>query len=252
MNMADSEQNNDKINVSASSTANVQNVARKKRFWLFVVSILLLTAALGYLYYRNYSDEYSFKYEKLASYTMPGVAKGTAITVDKPIDMANNAPAIIVPEAQYFVHLKGGGNDFKNGIPIAYLALQSRKYPSEVLKTIAYRDAIVNIMKDTSSEDYERRIINVQQFVSQIGVYGEKVELSPATEFRNSSISKYAWQFDLGVTSVSSKAPPHQGKAVYVLGNNGWYYFMVTAEKENWANNQAFFKKVLGSIKVDQ
>ncbi|MBI2285646.1 hypothetical protein HYU82_02385 [Candidatus Saccharibacteria bacterium] len=242
--------NNDITNVSSSTAAAHSSAAKNKKIWLIVAVLAILAAALGFSYIRYQSSQYSYRYEKFSTFTLPGDGADYGLTYSKPDPFINNLPGVNHSQtSDMFVHRKG---DINTGPPIGYLAVQSHKYPAAALKGTAYKQLISGFLQKPASEDYDNAVLVLQQFATQIGRYGQKVTLAPAKPFTNNYIKAYAWQFDVSAIDINSKSPAQQGKALYILGKNGWYYFFIAAEKNNWQNNSAFFQKVLGSVKTDQ
>lgn len=74
--------------------------------------------------------------------------------------------------------------------------------------------------------------------------------ISKAKAFTNQNITKDAWQFDF-TTKGESGTPNQTGTAVFAIGKNGLYYFVVSADSQSWQSNQSFFETLTGSIQID-
>ncbi len=69
-----------------------------------------------------------------------------------------------------------------------------------------------------------------------------------------------AWQSDYSViqnskidpTAKNSNPVAYQGKLVFGIGQNGYYYFTVADVPYNWQSNQTTWQKVAASLKIDQ
>lgn len=231
----------------------LKNLKNRKPLLSVVAVLLLISIATGFWYVENQSSKTTFSGFDTANFTLPGNGEGLGMSFNKPNSINKDVAGIEnSPRAAIFVQLKGDGDSIENSTAEAFIAAQTRQYPQKILGTNEYKDQISERIADVSSPDYERRVVNVHQFVTQIGRFGNKVTMSTAKPFASGNIQAYAWSFDLSVADINSKNPPQEGKAIYALGNNGWYYFFVSAEKSLWQENLAFFDEILNSVKVDQ
>jgi hypothetical protein len=224
---------------------NIRMPQRSSWARLVAIGLLALIIVVAGIYWAsnrsssNVQKGYSFHYEKSSNYILSGKGLGYGILINRPDTISQ---PLIESKKVKFDYINSVVFDQKQKINktnykayIAYLALKSRPYPKPVLGTVEYRDTVSKFL-DPKSNRYQDELINIVGFARQSNPNPLSVTLDSAQPFTNGN----------------DYYPAQQGKVIYVLGDRGWYYIMITAEKNNWSANQAFFQKAINSIKVDQ
>ena len=248
----------DTVNPEVTQTSSAaKKGSRPSRVTLLAIALLLILIVAGVYFIKKSSSggSYTFNYgNDTVSYVLPSQGAGYKVSINRPDAIKTVMPGISDHVfTQYFGHTDSRTTTKQWGPILAFVGMRSRPYPKpKVLGTDNYRDEIAKTLNNPSSERYKATTTNARSFAQALYRYRQSITLGAASHFTNANIKKYAWQFDLTASDSKYKNLSQQGKVVYVLGDHGWYYILVSAEKNNWQNNQDLFQKVLSSIKVDQ
>jgi hypothetical protein len=96
----------------------------------------------------------------------------------------------------------------------------------------------------------------LEQYVNDNFYLQASLDYTTPTKLTTPFIAKNAWQMDF--TATYKKTGAHNtpfivdGKLVFAVGKNNYYYLMLAAINYNWQSNQKIWQQAINSIKIDQ
>lgn len=241
----------------------VSKPVTKPKILLAVVStaVVVIAAGLVYLAWSHFAPHQPYKhaYSSLIDYKLTGQGDGHGVSFKKPVEFGS------VEFANFAATHPGNNTDMINLSEVA---------PNKVAKTTPGTIATESIVSalptkagfvalaqktlaNPKDSSYPNFIRPLNQFLSDQISSRFSFSFGSAKVFSNSSIKSNAWQFDFtGLDSGNHKDKAQiynlQGKLVYAIGKNAYYYFVLATVPYNWQSNHALWQQVLDSIKIDQ
>jgi hypothetical protein len=248
----------DKAN--SQPTAFTAAKSRRGLLWVLAAIGLVLIAAFVYSLALQ-KGPYEYKYESLAAYKLAGRLDNTGVEVLKPAEFKKIGP----PNPITAISTKA---DF------AHVLKNSDQVPKVVGgMTLVSFDSInpaanyTKYFKDAKKGPTDIFSSNINAFVNdELGyLFGPnftaptpKAKVLAAVPLATSNLkSGTGWQMDLSATISQQNSQDKtfnnvKGKLIMAFGQKNYYYFLIVTTEENWKSNQAFWQKVINSIKIDQ
>lgn len=225
----------------------------KKNLYLMAAAALA-SAALGLagLYairsitYDQNLDHY--KYSQLEDYKLESKLDGTDISFKKPPELKEiSHNALVGSSGASFGHVKDKSGS-KTGLSYLLVSLKQ----SALAASQGYMVELGEILKDPNHKTYQKTVQPIKDFAKVGTLLKTDVELSIATVFTNSNISKNAWKFDFSAKNSQNNLKTVKGTIILAAGKTTFYYFFLDSLEYNWDSNQKVWQQVLDSIKIDQ
>lgn len=224
---------------------------------LAIVAILVVVGVpLGYYLQKNSSDKagnYPYKYKQLSSFTMPGDAKGSGISLQKPVELTALSTSSPKQSQTFLNHTLT--KNAQQPVTMAQIFLASVNTGVELQDT--YKKNINTMVTDPKNVSHEAVIKPLKDYVTQrlkatlTTTFSEAKPL-PATD----NIKSNAWYLTFTATPKDAKdkatQPDLSGQAIMAIGKTSYYYIMVYSLANNWQSNQKVWDQVINSIKLDQ
>jgi hypothetical protein len=212
-----------------------------RRTWLTIfVALGLLVLAIVYVSFFNSAK---YHYSKLDSLTMTAAnktASGNGMTFLKPVQVTT----------QFNKNNQLAASHVVNKNIEVYIAAASsyltRPLLSPDLKLLSQN------LSSPSNKYYSSSAASIQAFVTARVPKKVNVSFAGAKPFTNDAVKANAWVIDFKGTSSTKTVANLTGQALLLVGNKGYYYFMVYAPDSNWKANKSVWQQMLSSIKIDQ
>lgn len=226
---------------------------RGKSF-LALALVLLISTMVGLAAYWQAANlwrqyyRYHYTYIRLENTAVKSDLTNGSISFQKPPELKQVSSTKTQGfSSVYFAHSETRGS---SKFTVSYLSALSVQ--SALAASKDYIAGLSKIYSDSSSDNYFTHSAPIEKFVLAHGPDRAEVQLQPAQPFTNPNIKQNAWQFDFTTTDKLKKYSPIKGKALLLVGERSFYYFLVSSDTYDWNSNQAIWQKVIDSIKIDQ
>lgn len=251
-------------------------LTRSKAKWA-ILAIVPLSVVFSILFlnvvYRNSTKNTQAHYSKLDAYAVQCSGAGSGMAFNKPIEVK----AISSDQCQVVL---GDFVTSSDQATISYKGYIAGYVDNTNSKVISDNDLaqISDAILHGNNIYHNQTVTPIQQFVGQRLPVGWSVQLGEAQKYTSSHIKNDAWKFDLKATSNIKVTPvstvgnapipntkntppntiknalisgPMEGRVIYAISGQKYYYFLALAESKNWSSNQPIWQKVFDSLKLD-
>ena len=251
---------------SNSSTAHVKKAfnpdnpnARKLITAIVAITTIALITGL-YIAHNNKTTNpalvsyHTYDVSKMNTMLVPGSKPGKGIKLSLPVGFSAFGTAVNTNNQKGFISFVKNPKDSKQTIAVARVVADSYNFSSPSMPDADfYKQTNELFSLNPSGSDYQAGIKSLYFLAKQ--AFPEKsisVKIAGAKPFTNSYIRKYAWQIDMTASDSKALTPDHQGKILWIGGNNGFYHLLVAAADNDWNNEPNVWQAIINSVQVNQ
>lgn len=209
-----------------------------------LLAVIVLVAAAAFWRTHNKSGQEPTIPPGFSSYKLAGHGTGRGISFIRPdnLSLDTSPGATSLPDHVGMAHTTSGHTD-------DYIAAASPITSAAAYKTFN-APAVAKELSNPGGDNFPTYISPPEFFAMNIA-QGSNIQFAAAHPFTNDSIRANAWQVGMTLTSKSTSRTG-RGTLLYILGKNGYYYFMLEANSDYWQAHSKDWPVILNSIQVDQ
>ncbi|HET9850274.1 MAG TPA: hypothetical protein VFP35_01475 [Candidatus Saccharimonadales bacterium] len=213
---------------------------------LTILSSIIIGVVYGYTYHHlsPLKDPYAYHYSQLVETRVTAGKPGTTATLKRPAEfkasrLTSDSGGIYSHQVQL------------DGKPVAIGLLSASDSPL-LNPQLGDKPLITALNQGPSAAQYASIVKPIQAYVRNQLSGWNKITLDRARPLKTHNIIQKAWYFEFTGSPVNQTDPAIKGEAIFILGKNAIYLFVLETAEHNWTTNTQLLGQVVDSIKIDQ